>query len=132
MLPLAANLVLAKFLQHMVTSGSKKQKQDCVGQNANSRPRNHGCTILSGYSVFGGPLFIPIKAAEWHMKPKMTDFPGLKIPGSSATSMVTAHPAGLLKHQSTGQSVTSQMLRPLFPVYGDDPFLLHISQHPTT
>ena len=44
----------------------------------------HGCTILSGYNLLGGPLFIPTKAAQWHMKPNMTDLPGLEIPGSEA------------------------------------------------
>ena len=44
----------------------------------------HGCTISSGYSLFGRPSFIPMRAALWRMKPKMTDFPGLKIPGSEA------------------------------------------------
>ena len=27
---------------------------------------------------------IPMKATQWCMKPKMTDFPGLKNPGSEA------------------------------------------------
>ena len=29
----------------------------------------HGCTILSGYSLFGCPPFIPMKAVQWGMKP---------------------------------------------------------------
>ena len=45
---------------------------------------NHGYTMLSGYSVFGGPPFIPMKAGQWRMKPKMTDFLDLDIPGSEA------------------------------------------------
>ena len=40
------------------------------------------CVTLSGYSIVGGPLFI--QAAQWHMKPKMVDFPALKIAGSVA------------------------------------------------
>ena len=40
------------------------------------------CTMLSGYSLFGRPTFIPVKAAQWRMKPKWLDFPGLKIPRS--------------------------------------------------
>ena len=31
----------------------------------------------------GTPL-IPMKAAHWRMSPKITDFPGLKLPGSEA------------------------------------------------
>ena len=42
--------------------------------------------LRTGYSIVGRPMFIPMKAAQWRMKPKMTDFPGLKIPRSSATS----------------------------------------------
>ena len=38
--------------------------------------------------MVGRPLFIPIKVGQWCMKPKMTDFPGLKVPGSEA---VLAH-----------------------------------------
>ena len=47
---------------------------------------NHGCIIESGYSQFRGPPFIPMKAAQWSMKAKMTDLRGLKIPGCSAIS----------------------------------------------
>ena len=43
-------------------------------------------SIESAYSVFGGPLFIPVKAAQWHVKQKWLNFPGLKIPGSDAAS----------------------------------------------
>ena len=44
---------------------------------------DHGCIIESGYSVFGGPPFIPMKAAQ------MTDdFPGLHIPGSEAVPLL--------------------------------------------
>ena len=28
---------------------------------------NQGCLILSAYSLFGGPLFIPMRAAQWRM-----------------------------------------------------------------
>ena len=44
----------------------------------------YGCIIESGYSLFGGPLFIPMKAAQWHMKQERLDFLGLKIPRSDA------------------------------------------------
>ena len=40
------------------------------------------CTVKSGYSLFGRPPFIPTKAAQWHIKQKCLDFPGLEIPGS--------------------------------------------------
>ena len=33
---------------------------------------NHGCDIESGYNVFGGLPIIPMIAAQWRMKPKMT------------------------------------------------------------
>ena len=42
----------------------------------------HGCIIKSGYSEIGRPPFIPMKAAQWCMKPKCLDFPGLKTPRS--------------------------------------------------
>ena len=45
---------------------------------------HHGCIMLSGYSVFGGPQFVLMKAAQWRMKPKISDFSGLKIPKSEA------------------------------------------------
>ena len=44
----------------------------------------HGYTILSGYSVFGRPSLIPMKAALWH-------FPGLKILGSEAVHLLCFH-----------------------------------------
>ena len=40
--------------------------------------------MLSGYSLVGGPPFIPMKATQWRMKPKWLDFLGLKIPGLEA------------------------------------------------
>ena len=49
----------------------------------------HGCIIKSGYSEIGRPPFIPMKAAQWHMKPKWLNFPGSKntwIRGRSSTS----------------------------------------------
>ena len=51
----------------------------------------HGCLLRTGYSVVGGPAFIPVKAAQWCMKPKMTDFLGLKIPGSEAVFTLCFH-----------------------------------------
>ena len=47
--------------------------------------------LRTGYSLVGGPLFIPMKAVEWRMKAKMIDFLGLKIPGSEAVLLICFH-----------------------------------------
>ena len=52
--------------------------------------------LKTGYSVAGGPLIFALKAAQRHMKPNITDFPGLKIPGSE-TSVLCSHRARTLE-----------------------------------
>ena len=66
----------------------------------------HGCTMLSGYSLFGRPSFIPMKAAQWHMR-KMANFLGLKIPGSEAD---------LLHHWAHRASTLETLLLWLFAI----------------
>ena len=39
---------------------------------------HHRFIIESGYSDFHGPPYIPMKAAQWHMKQIWLNFPGLK------------------------------------------------------
>lgn len=34
----------------------------------------HGCINRTGNSIGGGAPFIPMKVAQWHMKPKKFDF----------------------------------------------------------
>ena len=55
----------------------------------------HGCIMKSGYSEVGRPPFIPMTAAQWRMKSKWLDFPGLKIAGSEAVHW--AHRASALE-----------------------------------
>ena len=55
------------------------------------------CLILTGYSLVGRPPFIPMKAAQWHVKPKMSNFLGLKLPGSEAVLPHWAHRANALE-----------------------------------
>ena len=38
--------------------------------------------------MFGGPLFIPMKAVQWRMKQKWFGFPGLKTTGSDAALLL--------------------------------------------
>ena len=60
----------------------EEMRCNAVDHHQQKHAFNHGCTIETGYSLFGGPPFIPMKVAQWRLMPKITDFPGIKIPGS--------------------------------------------------
>ena len=39
-------------------------------KNGDTETKTHGCIKRTGYIVGGGPPFIPMKVAQWRMKPK--------------------------------------------------------------